>query len=142
MVVAMSAIVRFRLVAPVLAFVALLVLVALHFDCVLPGDTHMHSTMTTGDVTATGAAGHADGGLHVPGDDYCSHEAHCVLQSVLPADPQKTIRFGLVLLLAMAALAVVSVAASSGLVVRGPPPAAPTALTGRGILTRLCIARR
>ncbi|SUA47469.1 hypothetical protein [Nocardia africana] len=140
----MSVISRLRFGVPALALVALLVLVALHFDCVRPGgDTHVHPTMTSGDVvSAASAVGHLDLGLHVPGDDCCSHAAHCVLKSALPANPQKTMLLGLVLFLAMVALAAISAAGSIALAVRGPPLPAPTALTGRGILTRLCIDRR
>lgn len=139
----MSAAARLRLGAPAVALVALLVLVALHFDCVRPGgDTHMHPAMTIGDVAAAPSAGHLDLGLHVPGDDCCTHEAHCVLKSALPTNPQKTMLIGLVLFLAIVAMAAVSVSGAIALVGRGPPSATPTALTGRGILTRLCIARR
>ncbi|MFI7190045.1 hypothetical protein ACIBQ0_09950 [Nocardia nova] len=139
----MSAISRLRFGVPALALVAALVLVALHFDCVRPGgDAHMHPAVTAGQSSAVGAGGHVDLGLHVPGDDCCSHQAHCVLKSALPTNLQKTMFLGLVLFLAIVALAAVSVAGSIALAVRGPPPAAPMALTGRRILTRLCIARR
>ncbi|PPJ36551.1 hypothetical protein C5E45_19190 [Nocardia nova] len=59
----------------------------------------------------------------------------------MPANPQKTMLLGLVLFLAIAALAAVSVVASTDLAGRGPPTAVSSVLGGRGILTRLCIAR-
>ncbi|MEV6066494.1 hypothetical protein AB0L82_08090 [Nocardia sp. NPDC052001] len=124
---------------------AVLLLVAVAADCTLSHrDGHHHgSTPLAEEAIAPAAFVHLPGEFRSPAAqvvDCGPHQEHCLKVS-LPATPE--ISHSQLMLLIAAALAVLGAARSSGADSgRGPPNPVFSVVSGRMLLTRLCIARR
>lgn len=149
---------RLRRRGSALALIVVVLLVALMVDCALGGEEHTHAVAdgrtpsvitehsrevaavrpTPGPVTDIGGL-FAYEGIHPCGP----HMLHCLVKSTLPEAIASVPPPHLPLFLL--ALAVIAPIALGGMLcaVRGPPPDTPvSAVGGRSILTRFCIARR
>ncbi|MEV5832603.1 hypothetical protein [Nocardia sp. NPDC052112] len=134
-----------------LALLAAALLMAPLLHCtLLDADEHSHATAqhsheSASPITALGASTVAapsraiadtDGRYGVP------HDIHCFVNPALPVGGGSLAPLLLVLFVLAAAIVVATVhwAGSGG--IRGPPVAAVPAVSGRVLLTHLCIARR
>ncbi|MBB5911359.1 hypothetical protein BJY24_000226 [Nocardia transvalensis] len=141
--VRVSARARSRFAGPLLLLVAVLALVVPLVNCsAATAATHEHTTIPTR------IAAPADGGAALwhcvrhPADTGClNHLGHCVPDTVLPGDRDKAAPRA-VATLALAVLRPAAVSAPPVERPRGPPASRVPAVSGRDVLTHLCIARR
>lgn len=154
---AMTRIDRLRQRSSAPALLVVVLLVALMVGCAFGGEEHTHAVA---DVRAQPTvAGHshgaavvrsasepaadigglfAYGGIHPCGP----HILHCLVKSTLPEAAGSVPPPHLLLFLVVLAVIPVIVLGRAPCAVRGPPDTPVSAVSGRSILTRFCIARR
>ncbi|WP_433715993.1 hypothetical protein ACQP2U_19685 [Nocardia sp. CA-084685] len=139
---------RLRLAGLALALLAAGLLIAPLLHCTLRAagghshgtGEHSHQTTTALFASAVGDAAHA---IADPGEHHgAPHDAHCVVTVALPVSAGGLVPLLSYLFMLVAAVIFAPVYRLGSGGVRGPPAAAVPIVSGRALLTRICIARR
>ncbi|WP_141717898.1 hypothetical protein [Nocardia altamirensis] len=134
---------RLRLGNSLLALLTAVMLALPMLDCLLTEEIHAHpATVSVVDHLAGPMPGEPSQLVDAPSDRECrGHLTHCVPKLIAPSVVSKPIVSLLLMALGLIIVGVLGISPSGRPGARAPAISALPAVSGRGITTRLCVAR-